>query len=116
MTPSIRAAGSDRLSDSASRLPTACSGLWALYLLLAPTTGFSWIESWHNEQRAVQIVLLSLTALAVAGLTAFGPDADSHTIAATLVVVGLHHDRRRIRAGVDRCRLRPLPRSRFSFC
>jgi O-antigen ligase len=37
---------------------------WLVYLLISPTIGFSWIESWHNEQRAVQIVLLSSTALA----------------------------------------------------
>jgi len=48
--------------------------LWAAYLLLAPTTGFDWIESWHNEQRAAQVVLLSLTALVVAMLTIAGPD------------------------------------------
>ena len=52
----------------------ALLGLWVAYLLLAPTTGFSWIESWHNEQRAVQIVLLSLTALAVATFMVLGPD------------------------------------------
>lgn len=50
-------------------------GLWVGYLLLAPTTGFSWIESWHNEQRAVQIVLLSLTALVVSVLLIAAPDA-----------------------------------------
>jgi O-antigen ligase len=48
--------------------------LWAGYLLLAPTTGFAWIESWHNEQRAVQVVLLSLTALVIASLTITGSD------------------------------------------
>jgi len=37
---------------------------WLVYLLAAPTIGFSWIESWHNEQRAVQIVLLVATAVA----------------------------------------------------
>lgn len=37
---------------------------WFLYLLLAPTVGFRWIESWHDEQRAVQVVLLAATALA----------------------------------------------------
>jgi O-antigen ligase len=35
---------------------------WLVYLLIAPTIGFSWIESWHNEQRAAQIVLLVITA------------------------------------------------------
>ena len=37
---------------------------WLVYLLIAPTLGFGWIESWHNEQRAVQIVLLAFTAVA----------------------------------------------------
>ena len=37
---------------------------WLVYLLIAPTIGFGWIESWHNEQRAVQIVLLAFTAVA----------------------------------------------------
>ena len=39
--------------------------LWLFYLLLAPTAGFNWLDSWHNEQRAVQIVLLGITALAL---------------------------------------------------
>lgn len=30
------------------------------YLLISTTTGVQWIESWHDEQRALQIVLLSL--------------------------------------------------------
>lgn len=37
---------------------------WLVYLLVAPTIGFRWIESWHNEQRAVQIILLACTAVA----------------------------------------------------
>lgn len=37
---------------------------WLVYLIVAPTIGFGWIESWHNEQRAVQIVLLAFTAVA----------------------------------------------------
>ncbi len=37
---------------------------WLAYLLAAPTIGFNWIESWHNEQRAAQIVLLVATAAA----------------------------------------------------
>ncbi|MBA2548821.1 MAG: O-antigen ligase family protein [Burkholderiaceae bacterium] len=37
---------------------------WLVYLLAAPTIGFKWIESWHNEQRAAQVVLLALTAAA----------------------------------------------------
>jgi len=34
------------------------------YLLVSPTVGFGWIESWHNEQRAAQVVLLAITAFA----------------------------------------------------
>jgi len=37
---------------------------WLVYLLIAPTIGFGWIDSWHNEQRAVQIALLAFTAVA----------------------------------------------------
>ena len=37
---------------------------WLIYLLVAPTIGFGWIDSWHNEQRAVQVVLLACTAVA----------------------------------------------------
>jgi O-antigen ligase len=38
--------------------------LWGVYLLAAPTWGFGWVGSWHNEQRAVQALLLAATALA----------------------------------------------------
>jgi O-antigen ligase len=38
-------------------------GAWFLYLLIAPTWGFFWIDAWHNEQRAVQVILISATAL-----------------------------------------------------
>lgn len=37
---------------------------WLIYLLIAPTIGFHWIESWHNEQRAVEVLLLACTAVA----------------------------------------------------
>jgi len=47
---------------------------WAIYLLVAPTTGFFWLDSWHNEQRAVQLILLSLTAFAFVGLVIVGPE------------------------------------------
>lgn len=39
--------------------------VWFTYLLFASTNGFAWIPSWHNEQRAVQLVLLLGTALVV---------------------------------------------------
>jgi len=35
---------------------------WLCYLLFAPTLGFDWIESWHNEQRALELILLGGTA------------------------------------------------------
>lgn len=74
MTPSIRAAGFERLSSASVTAAFYLLGAWALYLLLSPTTGFSWIESWHDEQRAVQIALLAVTALLTTTLTVFGPE------------------------------------------
>ncbi|MBV8209686.1 MAG: O-antigen ligase family protein [Burkholderiaceae bacterium] len=41
---------------------------WFGYLLFSPTIGFGWIESWHNEQRAAQVVLLAVTALGFAAM------------------------------------------------
>jgi O-antigen ligase len=43
-----------------------CAALWLADLLVAPTLGIGWIDSWHNEQRAIEIVLLSLTPLLLA--------------------------------------------------
>jgi len=46
-----------------------CSGLmalWFAYLLIAPTLGIDWIDSWHNEQRVLEIILLALTTLVLA--------------------------------------------------
>src|SRR5688572_25637586 len=37
---------------------------WLTYLLILPTIGLNWIQSWHNEQRAVQAGLLACTAVA----------------------------------------------------
>lgn len=37
---------------------------WLAYIMIAPTLGFQWIGSWHNEQRASQIALLLWTAAA----------------------------------------------------
>lgn len=51
-------------------------GLFALlllpfgYVLLASTSGFNWIDSWHDEQRAVQAGILLVICLAFA-VTAF---------------------------------------------
>jgi putative inorganic carbon (HCO3(-)) transporter len=60
------------------RLALACVACWLIYLLIAPTAGFSWIDSWHNEQRAVQLALLAAStlvasALLVSGLIAVSP-------------------------------------------
>jgi O-antigen ligase len=41
----------------------ACLGAWLVYLLIAPTVGFGWIDSWHDEQRAVQLILLALSTV-----------------------------------------------------
>lgn len=46
-----------------SVLGSAVLVAWLAYLLFAPTIGFNWIESWHNEQRAAQIALLAATAV-----------------------------------------------------
>ncbi len=65
---------------------------WLVYLLLAPTIGFGWIESWHNEQRAVQIVLLAFTAVAyclVGVLTPSDSDARWQLPVLLLVFLGL---------------------------
>jgi len=37
--------------------------VWFAYLLIAPAWGFFWIDSWHNEQRAVEAILLAATAI-----------------------------------------------------
>lgn len=67
-------------ADSEARLfrtPLLCGRavlvLWLVYLLVGPTIGFGWIDSWHNEQRAVQIVLLVLTAFAWYALLVLRP-------------------------------------------
>lgn len=52
----------------AERLPAVITAAAAAYLLVATTVGFHWIESWHDEQRAAQIVLLGVVALAAAWL------------------------------------------------
>ena len=41
----------------------------AAYLLIATTIGFYWLDSWHDEQRAAQIVLLGVVAVPAAWLT-----------------------------------------------
>src|SRR5262245_37957553 len=45
--------------------------LWFAYLLIAPTWGFFWIDSWHNEQRAAEVVLLAVTAGAAVAVPSF---------------------------------------------
>lgn len=51
-------------SRAASFVGTSILLAWLTYLLIAPSVGFGWIDSWHNEQRAVQILLLVSTAIA----------------------------------------------------
>lgn len=52
----------------AARLPAVVSAAAAAYLFLSTTVGFHWIDSWHDEQRAAQIVLLAIVAAAAAWL------------------------------------------------
>lgn len=35
------------------------------YLFVAPAWGFYWVDAWHNEQRAVQVILLLATGMVV---------------------------------------------------
>ena len=67
-------------SDAVSWIGGAVLLAWLIYLLVAPTIGFHWIESWHNEQRAVQVVLLACTAVAycVMGLLMRSEESVSH--------------------------------------
>jgi len=74
MTPSIPVGPAERLSGTRATAAYVVLGLWAAYLLTAPTSGFAWIDSWHNEQRAVQVILLSLTTLVLASLASFSPE------------------------------------------
>ena len=74
MTYSLQGAVSAHLSNASATAPVMLMLFWAVYLLLAPTIGFSWIDSWHNEQRAVQVVLLSLTAFVYAAMATAGPE------------------------------------------
>lgn len=68
MTPSHRAA---RLNPEGSASDRGKAGLlvgpicvvWFVGMLVATTSGFNWLSTWHNEQRAVQVVLLAMTAL-----------------------------------------------------
>ena len=63
---------------------------WLIYLLVAPTIGFGWIDSWHNEQRAVQIVLLAFTAVAYCLVGVLAPsDSDARWQLPALVFVFL---------------------------
>jgi O-antigen ligase len=52
------------LTRTTSLVGNATLIAWLAYLMVAPTIGFQWIESWHNEQRAAQVVLLCWTAAA----------------------------------------------------
>jgi O-antigen ligase len=46
-------------------------GGWFVYLLVAPTWGFFWIDAWHNEQRAVQVILLVATGVCAVSIARF---------------------------------------------
>jgi O-antigen ligase len=49
---------------------------WLIYFLFGSTNGFNWIDSWHNEQRAAQLLLLLVTA-ATLGVLCASPVADA---------------------------------------
>jgi len=49
-----------------ARFASVFLGAWFIYLLVGPAWGFYWIDSWHNEQRAVQVILLAATGLVAA--------------------------------------------------
>jgi O-antigen ligase len=55
-------------------------GLWLAYLLISPTIGLGWIDSWHNEQRAAQIALLVLTAAVYVVLCLSAPPDNSRLL------------------------------------
>jgi O-antigen ligase len=81
------AAGENRLDATAVSSRTASwvgNGIlfaWLAYLLIAPTIGFNWIESWHNEQRAAQVLLLVCTAIAFIPIAiACTPNAGQQTL------------------------------------
>jgi putative inorganic carbon (HCO3(-)) transporter len=66
--------------------------LWGLYFLFATTIGFFWINSWHNEQRAVQIILLIITAVIYAGIQSKKDStqiANLHPFILVFFIVGL---------------------------
>ena len=52
-------------------LEAALLAAWFVYLLIAPTRGFFWIDAWHNEQRAVQSILLAATGVIAVVLPGF---------------------------------------------
>lgn len=66
---------------------------WFGYLLVAPTWGFGWVEAWHNEQRAVQTILLGLVGIVTAAVprlrTALVPRTGIGYAAWVLVAIGL---------------------------
>jgi O-antigen ligase len=69
----VRAAASGPLAEASGRRAAAAPGAsaalwlcrawaiaWYAYLLVAPTLGVAWIDSWHNEQRMLEVLLLAL--------------------------------------------------------
>ena len=71
---SVNALTAQRLGRRPMDRPSHADRL-ARHLLVSPTIGFGWIHSWHNEQRAVQVVLLCASTLPFALFALFRPDA-----------------------------------------
>jgi hypothetical protein len=68
------------------RLPAFITVAVAAYLVVATTVGFHWIESWHDEQRAAQIVLLGMVAIAAAWLALARPPAAELRFAPSVLI------------------------------
>jgi O-antigen ligase len=64
--PDALAAPARAGARAAPRAGRVLLALWLGYLLFAPTLGFGWIDSWHNEQRLAQVLLLGLGAVVLA--------------------------------------------------
>jgi len=83
-------ASTPRAGRILGRLPVAATAAAAAYLLIATTVGFYWLDSWHDEQRAAQVVLLGVIGLAAAWLAiARHPVAAVRLAPAVLVTLAL---------------------------
>jgi len=69
-----------------TRLPVAATCAAAAYLLIATTVGFYWLDSWHDEQRAAQVVLLGVIGLAAASLAIARPPVVAVRLAPAVLV------------------------------